>query len=99
MVACSVPSAVRLRDLAMVRTSYAFNVFDQYRIEASLDRGQGRGITTPDWQTFTGLGLGLSLRAPRNTVLRTDIGKSFLPASYRGAGSYRIQLMLLKPLK
>jgi hypothetical protein len=94
-----VPSAVRLSTLAMVRGSYAFNVFDQYRIDVSLDRARGQDTASGAWQTLTGVGVGLNLRGPRNTILRTDIGKSVLPPVYRGSGSYRIQFMLLKPLK
>jgi hypothetical protein len=94
-----VPSAVRLSELAMARGSYAFNLFDQYRIEVSLDRATGRDMTSGGWQTLTGVGVGVNLRGPRNTILRADVGKSFLPAVYRGSGSYRIQFMLLKPLK
>jgi hypothetical protein len=93
-----VPSAVRVSELAMVRGSYAFNILDQYRIEVSLDRASGRDTAGGGWRALTGVGLGLNLRGPRNTILRADVGKSFLPAVYRGSGSYRIQFMLLKPL-
>ena len=45
----------------------------------------------------TGLGVAVNLRAPWNTILRADVGKSLLPADYRGAGSTVFQIMLLKP--
>jgi hypothetical protein len=38
------------------------------------------------------------LRAPWNTILRADMGKSLLPDRYSGAGSMVLQIMLLKPL-
>ena len=31
-------------------------------------------------------------------MLQVDVGKSVLPALYRGAGSLVLQIMLLKPL-
>ena len=37
----------------------------------------------------TGLGAAVNVRAPWNTILRADVGKSFLPARYRGVGSTR----------
>jgi hypothetical protein len=40
----------------------------------------------------------VNLRAPRSTVLQFDVGKSFLPDRYKGAGSTVIQILLLKPL-
>ena len=40
----------------------------------------------------------MNLRAPRNTILQVDFGKSFLPDIYRGAGSTVLQILLLKPL-
>jgi hypothetical protein len=94
-----VPSAVRFAELAMLRGSYSFNLFNQYRVDLFVDHARGRGADRgAPWQPVTGLGLGLNLRAPRNTILRADLGKSFLPDSYRGAGSVTLQIMLLKPL-
>ncbi len=69
-----------------------------YRSLCRPREGQGRRSPGIAWQPVTGLGLGLNLRAPRNTILRVDLGRSFLPESYRGAGSTVLQIMLLKPL-
>jgi len=94
-----VPSTVRFGELAMFRGSYSFNLFEQYRIDVFVDHARGRDTQTGDgWAPVTGLGLGLNLRTPRNTILRADLGKSFLPEAYRGAGSVELQIMLLKPL-
>jgi len=94
-----VPSAVRFGELAMFRGSYSFNLFEQYRFDLFFDHATGRnpeGDRT--WQQVTGTGVRLNLRAPRNTILQLDIGKSVLPAVYRGAGSTVLQVLLLKPL-
>jgi hypothetical protein len=94
-----VPSAVRFGELAMLRGSYSFNLFDQYRFDLFLDHAIGRAADLSNqWMNVTGVGLGLNLRAPRNTILRVDIGKGFLPDIYRGAGSTVVQILLLKPL-
>jgi hypothetical protein len=94
-----VPSAVRFGELAMLRGSYSFNLFDQYRFDLFLDHAIGRAADISNqWMNVTGVGLGLNLRAPRNTILRVDIGKGFLPDIYRGAGSTVVQILLLKPL-
>ena len=94
-----VPSAVRFGELAMLRGSYSFNLFDQYRFDWFVDQAVGRaGNQNDPWNRVTGVGLALNLRGPRNTILRADIGKSVLPDAYRGAGSTVLQIMLLKPL-
>jgi hypothetical protein len=94
-----VPSAVRFGELAMLRGSYSFNLFDQYRFDLFLDHAIGRATDISNqWMNVTGVGLGLNLRAPRNTILRVDIGKGFLPDIYHGAGSTVVQILLLKPL-
>ncbi len=94
-----VPSAVRFADLVMFRGSYSFNLFNQYRVDLFIDHARGRGAESGDpWQPVTGFGLGLNLRAPRDTILRVDLGRSILPESYRGAGSTTLQILLLKPL-
>jgi hypothetical protein len=94
-----VPSAVRFAELGMLRGSYSFNLFDQYRFDLFVDHASGRdphGDNT--WRQVTGTGVRLNLRAPRSTILQLDLGKSFLPNAYRGAGSLVLQIMLLKPL-
>jgi len=94
-----VPSAVRFSELAMFRGSYSFNVFDQYRFDLFLDRASGRSAQADDrWRPVTGLGVRVNLRAPYSTILQAEVGKSFLPDVYRGAGSTVIQILLLKPL-
>jgi hypothetical protein len=94
-----VPSAVRFGDLGMFRGSYSFNLFDQYRFDLFLDHASGRDPQGDNiWHQVTGTGIRLNLRAPWNTILQVDFGKSFLPDVYRGAGSTVLQVLLLKPL-
>ena len=92
-------SGVRFEELAMARASYAFNLFDQYRLEVSLDQAMGRSRRTHDnWENVTGLGLGFTTKAWKGTLVRGDLGKSFLPSRYREPGSFVFQLQVLKPL-
>jgi hypothetical protein len=94
-----VPSAVRFGELGMFRGSYSFNLFEQYRLDLFLDHAGGRDPQGDNvWRQVTGTGIRLNLRAPRNTILQVDYGKSFLPAIYRGAGSNVLQILLLKPI-
>ena len=93
-------SGVRFEELAMARGSYSFNIFDQYRLDLFLEQAWGRDREFDNtWQPLTGLGAAVNLRAPWNTILRADFGKSFLPDRYRGIGSATLQIMILKPLK
>jgi hypothetical protein len=97
-----VPSAgVRYDELAMIRASYSFNAFEQYRFDAFFDRGWGRlrGTGGNDWEGITGTGVAFNLRAPWNTILRAEVGKSFLAPRYRENGSVVAQILFLKPLK
>jgi hypothetical protein len=103
-------SGVRFGELAMLRGSYSFNVFEQYRFDVFLEGAVGRDkdasrpvngprVSTSDpWLPITGIGAAFSLRAPWNTILRADVGKSFLPERYRENGSVVVQIMVLKPL-
>lgn len=92
-------SGLRFDDLAMIRGSYTFNIFEQYRIDLFLERASGRDRTAGlTWQSLTGTGIALNVRAPFGTILRADIGHSLLPARYRGIGSTVVQIMFLKPL-
>jgi hypothetical protein len=94
-----VPSAgVRYDELAMIRGSYSFNAFEQYRFDAFFDRGWGR-LRGQDWEGLTGIGAAFNLRAPWNTILRAEVGKSFLAERYRQNGSVVAQILFLKPLK
>ena len=95
-----VPSAgVRFGELGMARGSYSFNLFDQYRFDVFLDRAFGRDPRlTTNWQALTGIGIGGNIRGPHNTLLRADVGKSFLPPQYRQPGSLIVQFQILKPL-
>ena len=94
-----VPSAVRFGELGMFRGSYSFNLFDQYRVDLFVDHASGRDPQGDNvWRQVTGTGIRLNLRAPRNTILQVDLGKSVLPDVYRGAGSTVLQILLLKPL-
>jgi hypothetical protein len=93
-------SGVRFDELAMLRGSYSLNIFEQYRVDLFVEqaRGRDRAIGTR-WRNLTGLGAAVNFRAPWNTILRADVGKSILPAMYREVGSTVFQIMVLKPLK
>jgi hypothetical protein len=96
-----VPAAgVRFPELVLLRGSYSVNVLGIYRVDAFFDHARG---SDPDdaalWHPITGTGLALNLRAPWRTMLRADIGKSFLPGRYAPAGSWVVQVMFLKPLR
>jgi hypothetical protein len=95
-----VPSAgVRFGELIMARGSYSFNVFDQYRLELFLDRAFGRASPrSGTWEGLTGTGASFTMRTPFRTMLRADVGKSFLPEASRATGSVVIQVLVLKPL-
>jgi hypothetical protein len=93
-------SGVRYGDLAMVRGSYSINVFEQYRLDFFLDRAWGRDEPGHGpWDPITGFGIAGNVRAPWNTILRIDFGKSFLPERYGSLGSTVVQVVLLKPLR
>jgi hypothetical protein len=103
-------SGVRFGELAMVRGSYSFNVFEQYRFDVFLESAVGRdrdssrpaeGVALSEsdpWEPITGIGASFSLRVPWRSILRADVGKSFLPERYRSSGSTVVQVLLLKPL-
>jgi hypothetical protein len=92
-------SGLRFDELAMVRGSYSFNIFDHYRLDLFLEQASGRDRDlSSEWQPITGLGVAVNLRAPWNTILRADFGKSLLPDGYRGIGSTVLQILLLKPM-
>lgn len=93
-------SGIRFDDLRIGRAAYSFNLFDQYRFDLFLDQGWGRDRSrTTQWRPLTGLGIAFNVRAPWSTILRADVGKSFLPSEYRGQGSATAQIMLMKPLR
>jgi hypothetical protein len=95
-----VPSAVRFGELAMARGSYSVNVFDQYRLDLFLDQAWGKEEHADrNWQAIPGIGAAFNLPAPWNTILRADVGKSWLPDRYGSLGSMSLQIMLLKPLR
>jgi hypothetical protein len=93
-------SGVRFDRLGMIRGSYSFNLFEQYRLDLFAEQawGQDRAVDL-SWRPLTGLGAAVNVRAPWNTILRVDAGKSVLPVVYRDVGSFVMQVMLLKPLK
>ena len=94
-----VPSAVRFGELAMFRGSYSFNLFEQYRLDLFVDHAIGRDPRVDQlWRPVTGLGASVNFRGPRSTIVKVDVGKSVLPALYRGAGSTVVQILVLKPL-
>ena len=84
----------------MLRGSYSFNIFDQYRLDLFLDQAIGcepcdEGKT---WQAVTGTGVAVNLKGPWDTLFKADVGKSFLPDLYAGSGSLVVQIQILKPL-
>jgi MucB/RseB N-terminal domain len=91
-------SGVRFGDLAMLRAAYSFNLLDIYGVDLFLDQALGRDPRSGPWKSVTGLGLGFNLRGPHGTLLRGELGKSFLPSSLNGAGSFVAQVTILKPL-
>jgi hypothetical protein len=95
-----VPSAgVRFPELVLLRGSYSFNVLDLYRLDLFLDHAQGRDRgDRAAWHPLTGTGVAVTLKAPWNTMLTVDAGKSVIPSVYRGTGSFVLQILLLKPL-
>ena len=93
-------SGLRFDTLALARGSYSFNLFDQYRLDLFFEHGRGRDLSIDrTWQPVTGLGAAVNVRAPYNTILRADIGRSVLPRRYSGVGSTVVQILVLKPLK
>ena len=94
-----VPSAgVRFQELAMFRGGYSFNLFEQYRLDFFVDQALGRGPGGEGLrESITGLGLGVNLKGPKGTMVRGEIGKSFLPDRYQGSGTVVGQILLLKP--
>lgn len=105
-------SGVRFGELAMLRGSYSLNVFEQYRFDLFIDRAWGRDRDAsrllegaPEaprpaagWDGITGLGVAVNLRAPWSTILRAEVGRSFLPERHRATGSTVVQVLFLKPL-
>jgi hypothetical protein len=92
-------SGVRFSDLGVFRAGYSFNVFNLYGLDLFYDQAIGRGRAVDDkWSRITGVGLGLNLKAPLRTLLRGEIGKSFLPRRYSTSGTVVAQVVLLRPL-
>jgi hypothetical protein len=95
-----VPSSVNFGEMALARGSYSVNVFNQYRLDLFVDHAWGREEGGQgDWQRIPGVGVALNMPAPWGTILRTDFGKSWLPARYDSLGSMSLQIMLLKPMR
>jgi hypothetical protein len=92
-------SGVRYGEIGMARGSYSFNIFEQYRFDLFLEQAFGRDRTMlTDWERITGVGAAVNVKGPWTTILKVDVGKSFLPARYRANGSTVIQILVLKPL-
>src|SRR5262249_21151560 len=92
-------SGVRFPSLVIARGSYSLNLFDQFKLDLFLDQAFGRDpIDRTTWRPVTGTGAAVTFRAPWNTMLTIDVGKGFLPALYRPAGSFILPIMLIKPL-
>jgi hypothetical protein len=93
-------SGVRFSGLAMARGSYSLNIFEQYRLDVFIEQAWGRDRSVDaGWQPISGFGLAVNTRAPKNTILRADFGRSILPARYQNVGSYTLQVLVLKPLR
>ena len=89
---------VRFDKLGVIRAAYAFNVFDQIGFDIYLDQVFGRDpINSTTIEPITGIGMGVDLRGPWQTLLTANIAKSFLPESYSGAGSVTADILFLKP--
>jgi hypothetical protein len=90
---------VRFPELAVARVSYSLNVLSLYRLDAFFDQAVGRDPADAEsWRPITGLGLGFNVRGPFRTLVRGEVGKSFLPEIYAGAGSWNGQITFLKPI-
>jgi hypothetical protein len=90
---------VRFGELALVRGSYSVNLLNQYRIDVFLEHGWGRDDRIEDWQNVPGVGGAFNLPGPWNTIIRADVGHSWLPERYSTLGTTVVQVMLLKPLR
>jgi hypothetical protein len=92
-------SGVRYGELSMARGSYSFNIFEQYRFDLFLEQAWARDrAAATDWDRITGVGAAVNVKGPWTTILKVDVGKSFLPERYRANGSTVIQILVLKPL-
>ena len=91
-------SGVRYSELGMARGSYALNIFDIYRLDLFAEQAWGRDRPA-GWEPISGIGAAVNLRAPGSTILRVDFGKSVLPDRFKSAGSYTLQILVLKPLR
>jgi hypothetical protein len=95
-----VPAAVAFDETAVARGSYSVNVFNQYRLDLFIDHAWGREAAgIGDWQRIPAVGAALNMPAPWGTILRSDVGKAWLPDRYGSLGSISLQIMLLKPLR
>lgn len=93
-------SGARFEELGMLRGSYSFNIFEQYRLDLFLEQAWGRDrALDAAWQPITGTGAAVNLRAPWSTILRVEAGKSVLPERYQRIGSATLQVLVLKPLR
>jgi len=94
-----IPSAgVRFSEVAMVRASYSFNLLNRYRLALYADHAWGR---TPEEKSFnptTGIGFEANFPGPKTTMMKLGVGKGFLPAMYKGSGSFVVEFMLFKPI-
>jgi hypothetical protein len=80
-------SGIRFSQLGMLRGSYSFNVFEQYRVDLFLEHAAGRRDPGDALAHITGVGGAFSLRGLWSTIVRGDVGKSFLLSEFAGTGS------------
>ena len=93
-------SGVRYAELGMARGTYSVNIFEQYRVDLFLEHAWGRDESGRGaWEGIPAVGMALNVRAPWDTILRVDAGKSWLPGRFDRLGSATLQVMLLKPLR
>jgi hypothetical protein len=93
-------SGVRFGEVAMARGSYSVNIFEQYRVDLFVEHAWGRtDARRGPWDRIPAVGMAINVRAPWDTILRVDAGKSLLPDRYRDLGSATLQILLLKPLR
>jgi hypothetical protein len=94
-----VPSAgVRFSEVGMVRASYSFNLLNRYRLALYADHAWGRTPDETTWVPTTGIGFEANFPGPKTTMWKVGVGKGFLPAMYKGSGSFVFEFMLFKPI-
>jgi len=93
-------SGVRFGEVGMTRGTYSVNIFEQYRVDVFVEHAWGRlEAGRGRWDRIPAVGAAINVRAPWDTILRIDGGKSVLPDRYNHLGSATMQILFLKPLR